>query len=236
MTFQLGALTEPHRRQVLPAEEVAIDATMRVAQRDRAGRVARELKKGRGAIGRYITLACLILATMAAAPTVGAQSNPMAIPDNLQVPDGNVLLFRTFATGTQIYVCSARADDADTFAWTFTAPEAELWNDAGEQVGTHYAGPSWEGNDGSPVIGEVMSRTDTPTAGAIPWLLLKAKANTGRGIFSTITYIQRLETVGGVAPMDGCDRSTAGVERGVPYTAIYAFYFGACCGASRSGE
>ena len=182
---------------------------------------------GRRQMLKRIAMAVVLLVGMASAPAVGAQSGPTVVPDTLTVPSGNVLLFTTFATGTQIYTCTAKVDAPDTFAWTFTAPEAELWNDAGEQVGTHYAGPTWEGNDGSRVLGEVVARADAPIPGAIPWLLLKAKSNTGRGIFSTITYIQRLQTVGGVAPMDGCDRSTAGVEHAVPYTATYAFFYGA---------
>ena len=177
---------------------------------------------------RRIALACLMAAVaIAAAPSVGAQSGPAAMPDNLQAPDGNVLLFTTFAAGVQVYTCAARAEDPDQFAWTFKAPAAELLNDAGEQVGTHYAGPSWEGNDGSTVVGEVVARADAPDPKAIPWLLLKAKSNEGAGVFSSITYIQRLETIGGVAPADGCDRSAAGTERAVPYTAVYAFYYGA---------
>jgi hypothetical protein len=58
-------------------------------------------------------------------------------------------------------------------------------------------------------------------------LLLKAKANDGTGVFSTMTYIQRLETVGGMAPTEGCDRSAADAEWAVEYTAIYAFYYSA---------
>ena len=176
---------------------------------------------------KRIAVALLMLVAMASAPAVEAQTSPTAIPDNIKVPSGNVFLFKTFATGVQIYVCTAQTDNPDTFAWTFKAPEAELWNDMGEQVGTHYVGPTWEGNDGSRVVGEVVGRAAAPTPGAIPWLLLKAKANAGRGVFSTVTYIQRLETLGGVAPAEGCDRSAAGAERAVPYTAVYAFYYGA---------
>lgn len=178
-------------------------------------------------MAKRIAFICLILAAIAATPAVGAQPDATAIPDTLKVPSGHVLLFKTLATGTQIYTCAARADDPGAFAWTFKAPDAALWNDDGEQLGTHYAGPVWEGNDGSTVLGEVVSRADAPAAGAIPWLLLKAKSNDGRGIFSNMTYIQRLDTVGGVVPAEGCDQSIAGVERAVPYTAVYAFYYGA---------
>lgn len=176
---------------------------------------------------KYVALSCLIVLAMAAVPVVGAQPGPMAVPDNLKAPAGNVLLLKTFATGTQIYVCQARADDANIVEWTFKAPEAELWNGAGEKVGKHYAGPTWEGNDGSTVVGETVERANAAEPGAIPWLLLRARSNDGSGIFSTTTYIQRLETAGGVAPTTGCDRAAAGAERAVPYTATYVFYYGA---------
>ena len=187
----------------------------------------RKSEKRRLGLGRYVVLACLMAAAMAATPTVGAQAGPAAIPNALAVPGGNVLLFKTFATGVQIYTCAAQPDDSETFAWTFKAPEADLHNELGQIVGSHYAGPTWEGNDGSRVVGEVVARADAPEPGAIPWLLLKARTNAGRGVFSTITYIQRLETVGGVAPADGCNHSTINTTREIPYTAVYAFYFGA---------
>ncbi len=175
---------------------------------------------------RLIALGCLMAVAMVAAPAVGARPTPMTMSDALQAPDGNTIIFTTFATGVQIYTCTARPDAPDTHAWTFKAPEAVLWNDAGEQVGRHFAGPSWQGNDGSTVVGEVVARADAAGPDAIPWLLLKAKSRDGAGIFSSVTYIQRLETAGGVAPVEGCDQAAAGVERAVPYSATYVFYAG----------
>ena len=92
-------------------------------------------------------------------------------------------------------------------------------------VGTHFAGPTWQGQDGSAVIGAVLERADSPDQGAIPWLLLEAKQHAGSGAFSTITHIQRLDTAGGAAPTEGCDADHAGEEVRAPYTATYAFYY-----------
>jgi hypothetical protein len=91
-------------------------------------------------------------------------------------------------------------------------------------VGGHYAGPTWEANDGSKVVGEVVERANAAGPGAIPWLLLKARSNDGPGAFRTVTYVQRLETAGGVAPTEGCHQSAAGAERAVEYGATYTFY------------
>jgi hypothetical protein len=175
---------------------------------------------------RIVPVALLLLA-MATVPVVGAQTGPTAVPERLTPPRQNVVLFRTSATGAQVYVCKAKADDPNAFAWTLKAPDAELWNDHGEKVGKHYAGPTWEGNDGSKVVGEVVERANAPDPGAIPWLLLRATSNVGGGAFSTVTYIQRLETVGGIAPADGCDASAVDAERAVEYRATYAFSYGA---------
>jgi hypothetical protein len=176
---------------------------------------------------RRVTQACLLVLAMTTAPEVAAQPAPAAIPDNLKVPEQNVLLFEAYAVGVQIYVCAPKADDPNAFAWTLKAPEAELRNDDGEKIGKHYAGPSWEANDGSKVVGAAMESAKAPTADAIPWLLLKAKTHDGSGALSTVTYVQRLDTVGGAAPTDGCDRSAADAEHRVDYTATYAFYYGA---------
>jgi hypothetical protein len=148
-----------------------------------------------------------------------------SVPANLAPPDGSVLLFELQAGGVQIYTCAAKPDDATAFVWTFKAPEAELINSQGIVAGHHFGGPTWEGFDGSSVVGNVLERADSPDAGSIPWLLLEAKDHAGTGVFSTITYVQRLDTVGGVAPADGCDSSHADDEVRQPYQATYAFYY-----------
>jgi hypothetical protein len=39
-----------------------------------------------------------------------------------------------------------------------------------------------------------------------------------------VTYIQRLNTAGGLAPASGCDASHIGATANVAYNAQYAFY------------
>lgn len=162
------------------------------------------------------------------AGSVTAQGTPASaedIPANLAPPASSVLLFELGARGVQIYACEAKPDDATAFVWTFKAPEAELLNGRGEVVVRHFAGPTWQGQDGSAVVGAVLERADAPNPGAIPWLLLEAKEHAGSGAFSTITHIQRLDTVGGVAPTEGCDAAHAGEEVRASYEATYAFYY-----------
>jgi len=173
----------------------------------------------------FVTTLALLGSLAVAASAQGTPTSPDGVPANLAPPASSVLLFSLAARGVQIYTCQAKPDDATAFVWTFSAPEAELLNGRGEVVGHHFAGPTWQGQDGSAVVGAVLQRADAPQPGAIPWLLLEAKSHRGRGVFATITHIQRLDTAGGVAPTEGCDAAHAGAEVRVHYTATYAFYY-----------
>jgi len=147
-----------------------------------------------------------------------------AVPDNLKVPATQTLAVVAQANGVQIYECSASKTDSARFEWVFKAPEAELFDDAGKKIGKHYAGPTWESDDGSKVVGEVKARDDGPDANAIPWLLLSAKSAEGNGIFGKTQSVQRIKTVGGKAPADGCDQAQLGKVARVPYRATYNFF------------
>jgi hypothetical protein len=146
------------------------------------------------------------------------------------VPAGATVKARTHAVGAQIYTCTASAAAGDagatTYAWTFKAPDAKLFDADGVQVGTHGAGPHWTSNDGSVVNGTKVAGVDAPAAGAIQWLLLGVTSTSGAGVFSDVTFVQRLNTVGGAAPATGCDSTTAGTDTSSGYSADYYFYVG----------
>jgi hypothetical protein len=147
-------------------------------------------------------------------------------PDALKAPVTQVVSLEARGTGVQIYECQATSGDPARFEWVFKAPEAQLFDATGKKIGRHYAGPSWESNDGSKVVGEVVARDPGPDPGAIPWLLLAAKSTSGNGVFGQIQSIQRLDTSGGKAPEGGCDQAQSGTEARVPYKATYYFYTG----------
>jgi hypothetical protein len=135
---------------------------------------------------------------------------------SIAVPVGNKVASHAYAVGVQIYRWSGTN-------WAFVAPAAVLYADADYdgEVGTHFAGPTWESNSGSKVVGaRVAGCTADPTA--IPWLLLQAATSEGPGVFHRVTYIQRVNTVGGLAP--ATVGNTVGQEAQVPYTAEYFFY------------
>jgi hypothetical protein len=129
---------------------------------------------------------------------------------------GNKLESHAFGVGVQIYTWTGTT-------WSFVSPEALLFADPGDHtlVGFHFAGPTWEGLDGSKVVGSV-TKSCTPNPNAIPWLLVKAVSNDGHGIFKRVSYIQRLFTEGGKAPTTPGD--FPGQVARVPYTAEYFFY------------
>ena len=149
---------------------------------------------------------------------------PPPVPDNIKVPDGQTVLLKALGKGVQIYGCKAKPGDPGKFEWSFKAPEADLTNEHGDKIAKHYAGPTWEANDGSKVVGEKKAETPAPRPGAVPWLLLKAKTNEGTGTFARVTYIQRVDTEGGVAPAAGCDQAHVTTEVRVDYRANYYFY------------
>jgi len=158
---------------------------------------------------RTIMTTC-VLAAMGSADIAGAQDAPMKPP-----------AIEAFAKGVQIYTCKAVAA---TYAWTLKAPEATLSDTKGNVVGKHFAGPSWQANDGSTVVGEALNASPSPDAGAIPWIVLHAKSHAGNGTMSNIAYVVRTRTEGGVAPATGCDAGHANAEVRVPYSAVYLFF------------
>lgn len=172
---------------------------------------------------RCLIFACLaVLAGCAAAPhpaeaRLAPASEP---PPELAVPAGQTLRLSARARGTQIYACAAKGA---AFEWTFQAPQAELLDDAGAVIGTHFAGPTWKTSDGSTIVGAVKAKAPAP-GGAIPWLLLEVKTPASAGQLANIAFIQRLETQGGQSPAAGCDAAHVNATEAVPYTAVYRFF------------
>ena len=143
------------------------------------------------------------------------------LPPLLQAPAGDTFALLVPARGVQIYECR---EAATGMAWAFVAPEAQLFDTSGKLIGQHGAGPHWQALDGSRIVGTVRQRADAPVAAAIPWLLLSTKAEGPAGVFSRVASIQRINTVGGVAPVDGCAAADKGRQVRVPYTADYRLF------------
>ena len=121
---------------------------------------------------------------------------PPAVPASLAPPKGHVPAFELRAEGVQIYEC--KPAKAGGFEWVLKAPDAVLFDDRGDKSGTHFAGPTWQANDGSKIVAEKVA--DAPGRRSIPWLLLRVKSHAGDGAFAKVTYIQRVDTWAGQAP------------------------------------
>ena len=145
-------------------------------------------------------------------------------PAEITPPAGNKAAMTLSATGILNYECKAVADKPGTFAWTFAGPDAKLWDANKKEVGKYYGGPTWESTDGSKVTGKQLAVSPS-VAGAIPLQLVQAAPTTGTGAMADVTYIQRLKTVGGVAPATpACAAANVGAKTTAGYTADYVFF------------
>jgi len=171
----------------------------------------------------FAVVAAIMLATQLSSASKSFDRNGPDLPAqcvSIQVADTERVAFHTYARGVQIYKWNA-----NTFTWDFDAPRASLFAEPGYfgEVGSHYRGPTWESKSGSKVEARRVPGTGcTPDTTAIAWILLKQIRTEGAGIFAKVTFIQRVNTVGGLAP------STQGEFDGQikesPYTAEYYFY------------
>lgn len=186
----------------------------------------------RGAVG--LALGLLGLGTL----VLPAQTEAVSLP---QPP--HQLRLTLFAEGLQIYRSVESAPGV--FAWQFFAPEAILFTDETQTtpVGIHFnannaplgtlttcpvpgfACPSWQSDlDGSSVtVGRPLEITPSPNPASIPELLLPAVSHVGNGLLSDITFVQRLDTEGGLS--SACALPTGlGQQCDSDYTATYTFF------------
>lgn len=176
---------------------------------------------------------------------------PPPVPADIEVPAGNEAFLVGHAVGTQNYICLPSASGV---AYVLFTPEATLSNDHDKQIITHFFSPNpfetnanpavaaagtiraaWQhSRDTSTVWGQVKpgDASSDPAfvaPGAIPWLLVTVvgaqDGPAGGHKLTATSFIQRLNTAGGVAPSTGCTSPTdVGNQAFVPYTADYFFY------------
>jgi hypothetical protein len=167
-----------------------------------------------------------VAAAAATSTLTGFASAPaqQLTPPEINVPAGHHLFLVGHAVGVQIYTC-------DGSTWGSATPRADLFEDDAhtQLIMTHFGGPTWEATDGSSIVGVLPpqgSVTVDPTA--IPWLLLDVDPvdpSETPGRLAATTYIQRVETTGGLAPAAAdCNAGTANKVVEVPYTSDYNFW------------
>jgi len=203
--------------------------------------------------GHHITrrirlIACisaLATAFVVALPQVGHAQNvtPPPVPGTLQVPEGNEAFLIGHAFGSQDYVCAASGSGV---AFALTTPEAVLFDNPARRVINHFFSPNpveggtiratWQSTRNSSVFwGKLVHAAtfatdpDFVAPDAIAWLTLgRAGVLVGVGggrELSVATFVQRVNTVGGLAPSTGCNSpDDLGHKAFVPYQADYVFY------------
>jgi hypothetical protein len=178
----------------------------------------RHLSRSIVAVAGVVAMSAVVAASASARPA--PQTAPGDLLDPRTYAAGSRLYLVLHATGVQKYTCQANG------TWLFTDPEATLYKTTGAKkpVGTHFLNfstgrPVWRFRGGSSVEG---ARTQSAPGGPgnIAWLLLQAAA-TSHGRLGQTTWIQRLNTTGGIAPAGAC---TTGATTAVRYSADYFFW------------
>jgi hypothetical protein len=137
------------------------------------------------------------------------------------LPENTNIVLSVVAEGVQVY--ESKVNPAGAYEWTLKAPEAQLKSLTGKVLGKHYGGPTWSLNDGSQLVGNLppLKTAIAPDGRDIPWLLVAAKTRSEAGFLSTVDYVARIATSGGVAP-EVAPRGPSDTAR-VEYQAIYLF-------------
>ena len=150
--------------------------------------------------------------------------NQSSLAAAVQVPANHRVVMETVGAGSITYECRVKKDTADQFEWVFVGPDAKLMDRAGKPVGKYYGPPAtWEAADGSKVTGAQVA-VSPASAGSIPLQLVKANPAMGMGAMQDIAYIQRVNTMGGVAPALPCTQAEVSRKQVVQYQADYIFW------------
>jgi hypothetical protein len=166
---------------------------------------------------------CGLLAAAASARPAPQTAPGDPLDPRTYAPDSRLFLV-VHAIGVQKYTCQASG------TWLFTDPEATLYKTTGvsKPIGTHFLNfatgrPVWQFKDGSSVEA-ARKASASGGSGNIAWLLLQQAATTAGSDgdrLSSTTWVQRLNTSGGVAPAGTC---TPGDNVAVAYTTDYVFW------------
>ena len=169
----------------------------------------------------FLFLSITLLAATSYAQMHTDQKN---LPALIQVATGNTLVLETRAEGQITYECSKEKDPLTAYKWTMAGPKAELSSRGGEKIGD-YSGPParWAHKDGSFVTGSQVAVSPNGSKN-IPLQLVKADVAGGQGALTGVSYVQRVNTQGGVAPAKKCSADNDGEKAEVSYKAEYRFW------------
>jgi hypothetical protein len=171
--------------------------------------------------------------------TARAQAvTPPPVPPGLEVPPPSEAFLLARGVGTQNYECQP-TNPLGRVDWVLFTPQATLFDDEGGQLITHFSSPnpdegrlvrvSWQDSRDTSTVWAKAIASATVDPHAIPWVKLEVVGArvgpTGGDTLTATTFLQRLNTRGGLAPATGCDvLADVGHKAFMPYTADYLFY------------
>ena len=176
-----------------------------------------------------------------------------AVPTGLEVPAGNEVFLKGVATGTQNYACKPSGNGFAWILFTPEAtlfnnadkqiithffgpnPDPRDANTDPRVVANGTIRAAWQARDTSTVWARVFPPSQPSfdpafvRPNSVPWLLLEKvgvqEGPTGGDLLTRTTFIQRVNTSGGLAPTTGCAQaSDVGKKAFIPYTADYFFF------------
>lgn len=141
------------------------------------------------------------------------------VPAALAPPAGNELHAVLKARGVQVFECKRSTwqplEAAASLTGVTMSPVRKV-------TAVHFRGPAWVSDqDGSMVQGLDPLTTPAPDPANAPQQLYQATANRGGGLFGAVTWIQRIDTHGGVAPSTSCGGND---PVAVPFRAVFRFF------------
>ncbi len=153
-------------------------------------------------------------------PIIEAPARPsLGLFSHIKAPNDVEPAFALAGTGVLIFRCEP---DKDGYRWIFRLPEAELRDARNQVVAHHGAGYSFEDVDGSRLLGTIVGYDTARVEGSVPWLLLQTKSY-GQGELERVTYVQRIDTDGGMPPKQCTVEQSNQILR-VAFTANFIFY------------
>ncbi|MEP6535884.1 MAG: DUF3455 domain-containing protein [Bryobacteraceae bacterium] len=204
---------------------------------------------------RLCAAAFVLAGALGAIPQAAAQniSSPPTPTDI--TPKGSTAFLVGHATGTQGYVCLPKGEGASWTVKGARPEATLFAKFFGQdfQIITHFLSPNTNPNEFAPkplpfgnatwqssldtskiwaqVVGSIPAGSDSscPNTDSIACLLLQVigaqSGPTGGKSLNRTTFVQRLNTKGGLAPAEGCSvPSDVGAQALVPYTADYYFF------------
>jgi hypothetical protein len=144
------------------------------------------------------------------------------LPAAVQVPRGFQVALETTGTGQIKYMC--RANASGSHAWALAQVTAKLVDRKGKPI-IDYTGPpaSFAHEDGSTISASALAQVPS-SPGNLTFQLFAVDKVNKLGTLMGMTHIQRVATVGGVAPAKPCDASFLNASEMVNFQADYIFY------------